>query len=64
MIREMVTTDAIPSVIQMGIGKMLNILFKAAIIAIIVILRELADQAMTKCIMTTLRIMISNKNKP
>jgi len=63
MIRETVTIDATPSIIQMETGETLNIFLVAAIIAILVILMELADRITIRCIMTILKTTTSNKNK-
>jgi len=63
MIRETVTIDATPSIIQIETGETLSIFLMAAIIAILVILMELADRITIKCIMIILRITTSNKNK-
>lgn len=62
MTRDTVTIGAIPLIIQMETGGILNILLVVAII-VIVTLMELADQTTTRCIMAILKTMASNKNK-
>lgn len=58
MIRE---TIAILSISQTG--EILNILLVVAAIMILVIPTEMADRAMTRCTMTTLKTTTGNRNK-